>query len=226
MRYKVAIRFAIDGDLRFISHHDTMRLFERAISRAQLPVKFSEGFNPRPRMSLPLPRAVGVASEADVVVFDLDEPFGPAEFQERLASQMPAGLTLFEAWPVEGKSLQADLVDYSLDLPNEHTSNVSEAAERLMAGESCLIEREAAEGRRERTIDVRAFLTDAGLKEGRLNWTVRVTNSGSVRPAELLTAVGLDPLQWHHKVRRTSVRWAKDVPADHTIDTVVAIEQH
>ncbi|GAF87148.1 unnamed protein product, partial [marine sediment metagenome] len=56
--------YDVDGDLRFISHHDMLRLFARSLARAALPVRFSEGFNPHPRLSIPLPRPVGVASQA------------------------------------------------------------------------------------------------------------------------------------------------------------------
>src|SRR5690606_16197351 len=100
LRYKVAIRFRVEGDLRFISHHDMMRLFERALARARLPVKHSEGFNPRPRMSLPLPRPVGVATLADRLVVELREPVETTDALARLRRQMPVGLTLAEAFEV------------------------------------------------------------------------------------------------------------------------------
>ena len=67
IREKWAFEFSVTGDLRFISHRDTVRVFQRALARAALPVAYSEGFNPHPRLSLPLPRAVGVASEAELM---------------------------------------------------------------------------------------------------------------------------------------------------------------
>ena len=88
----MAIRFVIEGDLRFISHHDTMRLFERALSRAQLPVRFSKGFNPGPRLSLPLPRSVGIASGVELLAVELDDAIEPAVVLGTLSEQMPAGL--------------------------------------------------------------------------------------------------------------------------------------
>ncbi|MBI4580945.1 MAG: DUF2344 domain-containing protein, partial [Planctomycetes bacterium] len=93
IRYRIAIRFAVQDDVRFISHHDTMRMFERALARTDLPVRFSEGFNPRPKLSLPLPRPVGIATTADVLVVELTQPVVPEEALGRLAAQMPRGVT-------------------------------------------------------------------------------------------------------------------------------------
>ena len=67
-RCRCALEYTIGGDLRFISHRDTLRLFQRAVARAALPVRFTEGFNPHPRMMIPLPRPVGVASQAETLV--------------------------------------------------------------------------------------------------------------------------------------------------------------
>lgn len=204
----MAIRFVIEGDLRFISHHDTMRLFERALSRAQLPVKFSQGFNPRPRLSLPLPRAVGIASAADLLVVDLDEGIEPTDAVERLNSQMPAGLTLVEAWTIADKRPpQPVRVDYELPLPPEHVDAVSEAIHRVMTAATWNIERAGPGRKKAKSIDLRQYLEDASVREGTLRWTVSVTAEGSLRPAELLAAVGLKPEDWHHRVRRTGVCW-------------------
>ena len=68
-----AFAFSVTGDLRFISHRDTIRVFQRALARASLPVRYSEGFNPHPRLSLPLPRPVGVASEAEIIIVEFDQ---------------------------------------------------------------------------------------------------------------------------------------------------------
>lgn len=211
MRYRVAIRFAIEGDLRFISHHDTMRLFERAIARAGLPVKFSEGFNPRPRFSLPLPRPVGIASQADLIVIDLAEPSEPGPLMDRLGSQMPGGLRLVSAWSVEGsRSLQPALVTCECPLPPDTIAGVTAAVERLLHQDEWLVRRDADSGAA--PVDLRALLVDASTGDGRVRWSVRVTNGGTVRPAEFLSAIGLNPQDELHHVRRVEVQWTQDAP--------------
>ena len=98
VRHRWVFAFQVDGDLRFVSHHDMLRLFRRALARAEVPMRFSQGFNPHPRMSLPLPRPVGMASETEAlmietecdvdpedihVAYRLFTAFGNAPFDER-----------------------------------------------------------------------------------------------------------------------------------------------
>jgi radical SAM-linked protein len=209
LQYKVAIRFVIEGDLRFISHHDTMRLFERALSRAQVPVKFSQGFNPRPRLSLPLPRAVGIASRVELLVVELIEPADPLEMLSRLSEQMPAGLTLTEAWSIADKHPpQPVRVEYELPLPPDLVEAVTDTTQRLMAAPTWSIQRTGPGMKKPKEVDLRQYLADASVCEGALRWTVQVTAGGSLRPAELLAAVGLNPQDWHHQICRTRVLWA------------------
>ena len=73
MPQKWAIELSVEGDLRFLSHHDMMRAMERLVCRAKLPLKYTQGFNPRPVLSLSLPRPVGVASRAELLVVTLEE---------------------------------------------------------------------------------------------------------------------------------------------------------
>jgi radical SAM-linked protein len=208
LRYKVAIRFAIEGDLRFISHHDTMRLFERALVRARLPVRFSAGFNPRPKLSLPLPRAVGVASQVDLLIAQLCEPIEPSCVLDRLAEQMPAGAHLLACWLIEpGKAVQPDQVTYAVDLPAGQVAEVARAVTRLLAAETWIIHRSARGRKPGKTLDLRAYLVEASVEAGTLCWSVRVTNEGSVRPDEMLEAVGLADQARRHRVRRTGVNW-------------------
>ena len=123
----MAIRFAICGDLRFISHHDTMRLFERALSRAQLPVKFSEGFNPRPQLSLPVPRAVGITGEAEVLLIAFSEPVNPEEVLSRLIEQMPAGIKMLSVGKLEGNGkICVDRACYVVAIPREQATTVAQ----------------------------------------------------------------------------------------------------
>ena len=208
MRYKVAIRFAIEGDLRFISHHDTMRLFERALARARLPVTFSGGFNPRPKLSLPLPRAVGVASRAELLVVRLSEPIEPGCVLDRLAEQMPAGVSLSACWPIGPETtVQPIQVTYAVDLPTGRVPAVTQAVASILAAETWIIHRRARSRKPGKTLDLRAYLVEASVEAGTLCWSVRVTNSGSVRPDEMLEAVGLTGSAWRHRVRRTGVDW-------------------
>lgn len=208
MRHKVAIRFSIQGDLRFISHHDTMRLFERALARARLPVRYSQGFNPRPKLSLPLPRAVGVSSVADLLIVELTEPVAPAQVMTRLGEQMPGGAQLLEAWqaPAAG-AFQPEQAEYEVAIPAELTVQVKEAVQRLMAAENWLITRSVHAGKRVRTLDLKHYIVKLAVEDGFLRWTARIAAEGALRPGELLTALGLDESALRHHIRRMKVAW-------------------
>jgi radical SAM-linked protein len=208
LRYKVAIRFAVQDDVRFISHHDTMRMFERALSRTELPVRFSEGFNPRPRLSLPLPRPVGVATLVDVLAIELTSPTQPDEVLRQLMAQMPSGVTLEEAWcPPQQRAMQPESATYAVDLPAEQTSGVGERVNAVLRAPTWPIQRAPGDSGPGKVMDLRSYLLSATLADGRLCWTVRVTGGGSIRPSEFLAAVGLEPGQWQHRVCRTAINW-------------------
>lgn len=204
-RYRVAVRFAVQGDLRFISHHDTMRMFEKALVRAGLPLRYSGGFNPRPRISLPVPRPVGVATEADILVLELAEPVEPADVMSLLAAQLPQGVRPAGAWKVRsGRGYRIDAVEYAVELAPDLARHVEPALKRLLESETWVVSRKACDRDGARPMDVRSCLVDAGVDAGVIRWRVRV-EGGSIRPAEFLAAIGLDPAAWRHRVTRTAI---------------------
>ena len=81
---------------RWLSHLDLTRILERAIRRAKLPVAYSEGFNPRLRMSFGPPLPLGASSDAELLLLRLVEPVGSSQIKERLSRQLPAGIEMEE----------------------------------------------------------------------------------------------------------------------------------
>ncbi|MFH1398284.1 MAG: TIGR03936 family radical SAM-associated protein [Candidatus Omnitrophota bacterium] len=94
---KMNFTFTKTGAMRFISHLDLMRLFTRALRRADLPVKITEGFNPHPKVSLKKALKLGVESENEEAVITLKEFINPKEFQQKLEQQLPEGITIKKA---------------------------------------------------------------------------------------------------------------------------------
>ncbi|MBP7216937.1 MAG: TIGR03936 family radical SAM-associated protein [Candidatus Omnitrophica bacterium] len=92
--YKIKFIFAKKRQLKFISHLDLMRLFMRALRRADLPVKITEGFNPHPKISIPKALKLGLESEHEEAEFSLVEYISEQEFQDRLQCQLPDGIEL------------------------------------------------------------------------------------------------------------------------------------
>src|SRR5262245_10183491 len=93
---KVRLRFKKDGPLRWLSHHDLLRTFERMLRRSGLPVRQTQGFSPHPRIVFALSLPVGVVGRAEVAELELNEVLPPQEVHDRLSAQCPAGLAILD----------------------------------------------------------------------------------------------------------------------------------
>ncbi len=100
----IRAKFKRGDEVKFISHLDLMKVFERAIRRARLPIAYSQGFNPHPGMVFGLPLGVGVTSDAEYGDFEVaDDGFPMDEFMNRLNLQLPQGLEILEVRPRQSK---------------------------------------------------------------------------------------------------------------------------
>ncbi|HUN82331.1 MAG TPA: TIGR03936 family radical SAM-associated protein [Phycisphaerae bacterium] len=210
MRYRLAIRFAIEGDLRFISHHDSLRLFERALARAETPVRFSEGFNPRPRMRLALPRPVGVASLDELLVVELSQDSEAQAIFESLRRQMPEGLALLGVERLsDHDERRPNEATYELPIDPQMVEPLTRRAADLLAMDHLWVTRKTPRSIRAKSVDIRAFLTRMLVADDRLTWTQTVSQDGTVRIGELLEALGLTSEEHLHRVTRRSVAYQR-----------------
>jgi radical SAM-linked protein len=92
--YRVNFSFSKKGLMRYISHLDLMRLFMRALRRAQLPLKMTEGFSPHPKLSLQRALKLGLESEEEAASIVLKFPVTPEDFKNKLQKQLPEGIQL------------------------------------------------------------------------------------------------------------------------------------
>ena len=100
---KLRIRFEKTGRAVYISHLDLMKMMQRAFSRAELPLKYSEGFNPHPQISIALPLSVGTGSVCELMDFKLDCDADLSEIPERLTAVLPEGIKVTAAYEAERK---------------------------------------------------------------------------------------------------------------------------
>lgn len=92
--YKINFIFSKTGLLRYISHLDLMRLFARAMRRASLPLKLTQGFNPHPKLSLKRALKLGIESQHEEGAVVLNFPVTPDDFKSRLQKQLPEGIEI------------------------------------------------------------------------------------------------------------------------------------
>ena len=194
-REKVRIRFRKDGPLRFVGHNDLMRCWDRLLRRTGLPIRFSEGFHPKPILSSPLSLGLGLVGAQEVLEIELTGPVGATAIAQRLAAEAPQGLTIVEVSLPGVRSRAAVVeVEYRCPLPPEvRVEHVSERLQQVLACDSLPIQRHHPH-KPDRCIDIRPMLRGMWLSDNELCWRVRVTNAGTVRPQEALACVGLGHL--------------------------------
>ena len=92
--YRVSFNFSKTGLMRYISHLDLMRLLMRAMRRAELPLKMTEGFSPHPKLSFKRALKLGIESQKEEAAILLKFPVTPEDFRNRLQKQLPEGIEI------------------------------------------------------------------------------------------------------------------------------------
>ena len=189
VRENIRIRFRKEGDVRFISHHDLMRVFERALRRAEIPVAMSEGYNPRPRMSFPAALSVGQTGLNEVVDVGLSDWIRPSELRGRLQSRLPEGMSLRSIEIVSSNpNRQPTELVYRVPLLNGH-GPVEPRIDELLSREEVTVLRKRKN--KSKKVEIRQFIEALRFDGESLTMLLRFTNHGTARPEEVLEALGL-----------------------------------
>ncbi|HNA98324.1 MAG TPA: TIGR03936 family radical SAM-associated protein [Marmoricola sp.] len=188
---RLRIQYAKRGRLRFTSHRDFSRAFERALFRARVPMAYSSGFNPHPRISFAGAAPTGSASEAEYLEIALAQVCDPAQLHQSLDQALPQGLDIIRVVPAGAGALADHLTGsiWTMELAGFDQDRVSSAVTDFLAQPAIEVERMTKKGLR--TIDVRASvvaLTYAG-DTGQLLLTLR-HSTPTVRPGDILVAMG------------------------------------
>jgi radical SAM-linked protein len=195
------IHFALQkvGELRFLSHLELMRALARALRRASIPVAYTQGFNPQPRLALAQALAVGVAGESELGELDLAEPVPPSDLVARWNARLAPELKILRAWeaPLHGPSLSAGVrgAVYRIQL----SPSGGEVSLPAGLGESgaCAaflaqphIPVEVSKKGIPTTLDARPFLQEFSVlgQNGALSWEMRLKAGpeGSVKPSAVM----------------------------------------
>jgi radical SAM-linked protein len=195
---RLRLKFGRGEELKFLSHLDLMRLWERALRRAGIPLAYSEGFTPHPQIALAAPLLVGVTSEAELMDISLSRWVSPQFFIAQIEKQLPAGITLFEVWPVGPKipSLQSQVrfVEYKVEIEVEKGCQEVEATLKSFLSKKELPwhhHRDTGD----RYYDLRALVDDLRLVDCQdslcvLVMRLRCDEKGAGRPEQVTKALG------------------------------------
>jgi radical SAM-linked protein len=158
---RIRIRYAKRGPLRFTSHRDFARAFERAVRRAGVPIAYSQGFTPHPKISYVGASPTGVASEAEYLELGLRSAVDPEELRVALDAALSPGLDVLEAVEAGPGVALADLIEASrwrIELPGLASEQVGPAVSAFLGASEVLVERMTKQGRRR--FDARAAVVE------------------------------------------------------------------
>ncbi len=190
---RLRIRYAKRGRLRFVSHRDFARAFERALRRSGVPMAFSAGFSPHPKISYVGAAPTGAASEAEYLEIGLQAECDPEQVRAALDRALPEGLDILEVLPAGAGGLpeQIQASHWRVELPSVAPQTLIAALDDFLGRESVIVERVTKKGLR--LLDARAALVSASASAigdcAILDLVVRQV-SPAVRPDDVLTALG------------------------------------
>ena len=171
-----------------------MRLWERALRRAGIPIAYSEGFNPRPRMALGSPLAVGVTSDGELLDLFLEQRISPYHLTTSISKELPDGISILEVAEMGLKvpSLQsrANQADYIVTITSDKTpEQIQSAVDSFLDAKH--IEWQHKRDKKIREYDIRAlvqYLQVIGGKNNEFQIGMRLKISG--RPEQVCAALG------------------------------------
>jgi radical SAM-linked protein len=185
--YDVRLRFARRGPAIWLAHLDMMRTFERSVRRAGLPMRWSEGFNPRPQMTFALPIGVGLATEDDYVDLSLTEDLDPSDVQNRLNPCLPQGLSILSAGRVVDRTVSVmsliRAAHYLLDCPG-----LAGAVARIPNTQPLIVSK-FSKGKTIQ-VDIRPLILDLQIASpDQIRLRVKAGSSANLRPDLFLKAL-------------------------------------
>ena len=225
MMKRLRITFTKDEEIKYISHLDLIRAWERLLRRAGVPLAYSKGFNPHPKISVAAPLAVGITGDAELMDVTVEGDLTPEQFRKMIEPQMPAGLRIVEVVeaPLDAPTLQSRLsfAEYSIEL---HAPLSKDEIERrisaFMAAERIERQRRRPANKQQRgetrCYDLRSLVDGIWIEnsesptEMHLHLRLRVGPGGSAdgspgvgRPDEVMDALGL--AEYAKSIRRTKL---------------------
>lgn len=195
---RLRVKFSRLEEVKFLSHLDLMRLWERAFRRAGFPLVYSEGFSPHPRISLAVPLQVGITSETEFMDVWLSNWLHPETFATSIRKQLPSGINIEEVklYPEESASLQSQVnaAEYMVEIESDRTiDRVQSILRSLLEKTSIPWSHPQKEGVRQ--YDLRRLIFNLWLisyhdQIYKFGMNLRCDSTGTGRPEQVIKALG------------------------------------
>lgn len=194
---RVRITFTKQGALRYIGHLDLHRLWERAMRRADLPLAYSQGFHPQPKISLAAALPLGFSSRGEVLDVRLNEEVSVEDISSRLKDNLPPDINVREIKSVDERlpALQTQVLSAAYDVRLTEPIDGSELkrkVESVMMTESIIRERRGKSYDLRPLIEMMSVITQADGTAW-LKMTLAAREGATGRPEEVLAALGIEP---------------------------------
>jgi radical SAM-linked protein len=187
--FSYRIRFTKTGRMRFLSHHDLMRMFERALRRTGLPLRMTEGYNPHPIIAFPTALGLGIESLDEILEFELSSWTAPRQIEKTLGEQLPEGVQVRSCEVFDRKERShISFVEFEVDAAGQGTDLAARIAAFLEL-KTCPVERVSDKG--SKTVEIRQYVLAADCEGDRVFLRIRITDQGTAKPEEVLRAFGL-----------------------------------
>ena len=145
---EVRLRFSKTGRCKYISHLDINRCMARAFSRAEIPLWFTEGFNPHPYMSSSLPLSLGVESLCESVDIRLIEEISNDEVKQRMNDTLPPDIRIIDVYDDFRDCSEIAYSDYVFKIEFDDNKTALEKLKGVLAGDEILAEKKTKQGKR------------------------------------------------------------------------------
>lgn len=190
-RYRYRVRFSKEGRLRFLGHLDLMKLLMRALRRAGIPLVYSQGFNPKPKVSFGPALPVGLFSEGEYFDFECYRRLDPDRAVAEIDGALPPGIRVLAVREVRrGIAALSEVVSASRYRVHDGGAGIApRAVERFRSPEPLVVQREKKG--KTTTFDVRSEVLDLeSIDGGSMRMTLAVRTGGaSIKPTEVLAAL-------------------------------------
>jgi len=208
---RLRVRFCRGEEVKFISHLDIMRLWQRAFHRAEIALAYSVGFNPRPRISLAAPLPLGVTGEAELMDVLCAKRVSPHWFTAAISQQLPPGIKILQVYQIDqgqpSLPSQVRFAEYKVEVETEKgQKDIESAIANLLSVKHLPWQHQRDTG--PRNYDLRGLIDDLWLIRWHqsyctLGMRLRCDNSGSGRPEQVALALGFN----HHpqSIHRTKL---------------------
>ncbi|QGP92448.1 hypothetical protein MGLY_18300 [Neomoorella glycerini] len=193
---RLRVKYSKGGRAVFLGHLEMLRLWQRAMRRAGLPLAYSHGFNPHPRLAFGPALAVGIESLAEYLDMELTMVLDPAGVKEKLQAELPAGLELLLVFPIPDQApaltaiIDAAAYRVAWEEPPDQKF-LQQKAEALLSRPVVQVSRPGKDGTRVK--DIRPGVFQLAVKpEATLAMLLECSSRGVVRPEEVVSTMGLE----------------------------------